>query len=153
MKAFRRFTQWILVGMMVGLVVGCATSKSGSTTEDSRAEDSNTITREEIEQTGGHVNLQDLIKNRVAGIQVVQTADGRVRARLRGQSSISGNDAVLFVVDGVPVEPNPDGSLPGIVLSEIESIEVLKDPVDTARYGMLGANGVILVTTKKGRGN
>jgi TonB-dependent SusC/RagA subfamily outer membrane receptor len=55
----------------------------------------------------------------------------------------------LYVVDGVPIQPGPGGSLVGIDPYDIESIEVLKDPADTALYGMRGANGVIVVKTKR----
>jgi TonB-dependent SusC/RagA subfamily outer membrane receptor len=53
------------------------------------------------------------------------------------------------VLDGVPITPGPGGSLTGIDPYDIESIKVLKDPADTAMYGMRGANGVIIITTKR----
>ena len=81
---------------------------------------------------------------------MTQTPDGRIKVRMRGNSSFTGEDQPLFVVDDMPVEPDRDGSLPGVLVSEIEWIKVLKDPVDTARYGMRGANGVIVVKTKVG---
>ena len=55
----------------------------------------------------------------------------------------------LYVVDGVTIQPGPNGALTGINPYDIESIKVLKDPADTSMYGMRGANGVIVVTTKK----
>ncbi|MBO6576940.1 MAG: TonB-dependent receptor plug domain-containing protein [Rhodothermales bacterium] len=96
------------------------------------------------------VRVQDLLVSRVPGIRVSQTADGRLQVRLRGNTSFRGDDLPLYVVDGVPVTPNNDGTLPGIVVTEIESIQVLKDPTDTVQWGMRGANGVIVVTTKTG---
>jgi TonB-dependent SusC/RagA subfamily outer membrane receptor len=55
----------------------------------------------------------------------------------------------LYVIDGVPITPGPGGSLSGINPSDIASIEVLKDAVSTTMYGSRGANGVILIKTKK----
>lgn len=78
----------------------------------------------------------------------VVSGDGRpdadVSIRVRGGGSITQNNDPLFIVDGFPVSTISD-----IPASEIESIDVLKDASSTAIYGARGANGVILVTTKK----
>jgi len=55
----------------------------------------------------------------------------------------------VYVVDDVPVQPGPGGALIVINPHDIESIKVLKDPAETGIYGMRGANGVILITTKR----
>jgi TonB-dependent SusC/RagA subfamily outer membrane receptor len=55
----------------------------------------------------------------------------------------------LYVLDGVAIEPGPGGSLSGISPYDIESIRVLKDPTDLTMYGSRGANGVIVIKTKK----
>lgn len=81
----------------------------------------------------------------------VVSGDGRpdadVSIRVRGGGSITQNNDPLFIVDGFPVSTISD-----IPASEIESIDVLKDASSTAIYGARGANGVILVTTKKAEG-
>lgn len=59
------------------------------------------------------------------------------------------SNAPVYVVDDVPVQPGPGGALIVINPHDIESIKVLKDPADTGIYGMRGANGVILITTKR----
>lgn len=69
---------------------------------------------------------------------------------VRGQNSINANSGPYVVVDGIPLN-NTGGSLADIAPNDIESIEILKDASATAIYGTNGANGVILVTTKKGR--
>ncbi len=92
--------------------------------------------------------LQDLLKGRVAGVRVEETSEG-IRVRVRGESSIMGSNEPLYVVDGMPVAPGPGGVL-FINPSDVASIEVLKDASSTAIYGSRGANGVILVTTRRG---
>ncbi len=100
------------------------------------------------------------LAGRAAGVQVT-TVSGNVsaapRIRIRGVNSITGNRDPLFVVDGIPTF-NGGGSglvttnvLADINPSDIESIEVLKDGAATAIYGSRAANGVILITTKKGK--
>ena len=128
------------------LLASCSASKSRE------GNDPNVITKEEITETNA-VNLNELIAKRVPGISITQTPDGRIVTRLRGRSTFTGDDAPLYVVDGFPTEPNSDGSLPGIFVTEIESIEVLKSPTETAQWGMRGAHGVILVKTREGLGN
>ncbi len=107
------------------------------------------------------VNIPDLQKapvasfdqalaGRVAGVQV-SASDGQPGSDLnivvRGNNSITQNNSPLYVVDGFPIETNLNTLLNP---NEIESIEVLKDASATAIYGARGANGVIIVTTKKG---
>jgi TonB-linked SusC/RagA family outer membrane protein len=95
-------------------------------------------------------NLQQALQGRAAGLEI-QTVGNRPGAgaqiRIRGNRSISGSNEPLFVVDGIPY----DGTLNDINPDEVASIDILKDASATAIYGSRGANGVILVTTKKGR--
>jgi TonB-dependent SusC/RagA subfamily outer membrane receptor len=67
--------------------------------------------------------------------------------RIRGVASAYGEP--LYVIDGVAIEPGPSGSLSGINAADIESIKVLKDAAETSLYGSRGANGVIIIKTKK----
>jgi TonB-dependent SusC/RagA subfamily outer membrane receptor len=84
----------------------------------------------------------------VSGVTVTRTPDGGISVRIRGQSTINGNTEPLYVIDGLPIQPGPGGSLVGINPHDIASIEVLKDAANTAFYGVRGANGVILIKTK-----
>ena len=81
---------------------------------------------------------------------MIQNQDGSPGAdpkiQVRAASSISSNSNPLIVVDGYPIS----GSLATVNPGDIESIEVLKDAASAAIYGSRGANGVVLVTTKKG---
>ena len=95
-------------------------------------------------------NVAQALQGKLPGVNVI-SGDGRpdadVSIRVRGGGSITQNNDPLFIVDGFPVS-----SISDIPASEIESIDVLKDASSTAIYGARGANGVILVTTKKAEG-
>ena len=95
-------------------------------------------------------NVAQALQGKLPGVNVV-SGDGRpdadVSIRVRGGGSITQSNDPLFIVDGFPVS-----SISDIPASEIESIDVLKDASSTAIYGARGANGVILVTTKKAKG-
>ena len=108
-------------------------------------------------------SLDQALKGGASGVQVTQTSGqpgGGVSVRVRGGASIQGGNEPLYVIDGFPVynqaESTGVGSgssvnpLASINPSDIESIEILKDASATAIYGSRGANGVVLVTTKKG---
>ncbi|HYC30087.1 MAG TPA: SusC/RagA family TonB-linked outer membrane protein, partial [Chitinophagaceae bacterium] len=95
-------------------------------------------------------NLQQALQGRAAGVEVQRagTSPGaNAVIRIRGMRSILGSNDPLFVVDGIPFQ----GSLNDINPDDVASIDVLKDASATAIYGSRGANGVILVTTKRGR--
>ena len=89
------------------------------------------------------------LSGRVAGVQL-QSSNGQPGAEptvlIRGVGSINAGTSPLYVVDGVPYS----GDIAGIPTSDIEAMTVLKDAASTALYGARGANGVILITTKKG---
>lgn len=97
----------------------------------------------------------DAIKGQVAGVDI--TASGSrpgqsPQVRIRGRRSISASNDPLYVVDGIPVTSSVDGgAIFDIAPQDIESMEILKDAAATAIYGSRGANGVILITTKRGK--
>jgi TonB-dependent SusC/RagA subfamily outer membrane receptor len=96
--------------------------------------------------------IEELFQGRVAGVQVIRQANGNFSVRVRGTSSIMGSNEPLFVVDGMPINQyGLTGALAGINPGDVSHIQVLKDPSDTSMYGMRGANGVIVITTKRGR--
>ncbi|WP_187294729.1 SusC/RagA family TonB-linked outer membrane protein [Chitinophaga pinensis] len=108
------------------------------------------------------------LQGKVPGMVITQTtglSGGQVKVQIRGQNSLKNGTIPLFIVDGVPYQPvvsapvgGTYGAL-GTVISalnfinprDIESIDVLKDADATSIYGARGANGVVLITTKKGR--
>uniref|UniRef100_UPI0030C76E7F SusC/RagA family TonB-linked outer membrane protein n=1 Tax=Algoriphagus sp. oki45 TaxID=3067294 RepID=UPI0030C76E7F len=90
------------------------------------------------------------LQGRLAGVQINQTTGqpGRgMQVRIRGQLSVSGGSDPLYVVDGFPIT----GDINAINPDEIEDITVLKDAASTSLYGSRAANGVVLITTKKGK--
>ena len=95
-------------------------------------------------------NISSALVGTASGVQTLQTSGQpgtSATIRIRGVSSINGYNEPLYVVDGVPF----DGDLSSINSEDIESINVLKDAVSTSLYGSRGANGVVMVTTKKGQ--
>ena len=110
-------------------------------------------------------NFVNALSGKVAGVQVTGTngAPGASsRILIRGASSIGSNNQPLFVVDGVPIDNGNYGSGTGVDYGngaasinpdDIENVSVLKGPSAAALYGSRGANGVILITTKSGKGS
>ena len=116
------------------------------------------VNMEEFNETKG-TNILNSLSGKVAGVQIVPagTNTGSTRIVIRGNKSLTGNNQPLFVVDGMPIDnASGDGSIDygnnaaDINAEDIESIQVLKGPNAAALYGSKGANGVILITTKKG---
>jgi TonB-dependent SusC/RagA subfamily outer membrane receptor len=125
------------------------------------------ITKKDIEKQPV-TNVLATMQGRMAGVNIVQTTGvpgGGFDIQIRGQNSLrtNGNNP-LYIIDGVPYSSDPIGiginsavlptqpsPLNSINPDQIESIEVLKDADATAIYGSRGANGVVLITTKKGK--
>jgi TonB-linked SusC/RagA family outer membrane protein len=115
--------------------------------------------------------VDQLLQGRAAGVQVTQNAanpGSGISVRIRGTSSLRGNNEPLYVVDGIIISSASEdvvatggnntgqeqqNGLNGINPRDIEDIQILKDASATAIYGSRGANGVILITTKKGTPN
>ena len=101
------------------------------------------------------------LMGRVSGLRIVGlsgTPGAPQQIRIRGEGSISGSNSPLFVIDGVPVNYGTIsplltdmGILSMINAADIESITVLKDAASLAAYGARGSNGVVVITTKKGK--
>jgi TonB-linked SusC/RagA family outer membrane protein len=97
------------------------------------------------------------LQGKAPGVQVVSNSGAPgagVSVRVRGSNSIAANSEPLYVVDGLPVTQGSAGTgnpLSAIDPSDIASMEILKDASQTAIYGARGANGVILITTKRGQ--
>jgi len=106
-------------------------------------------------------SLDQAIQGKAAGVQVSQASSapgGRVLIRVRGGNSLSSSNEPLYVVDGFPVSAGGSAGgngtaqnpLATLNTADIASIEILKDASATAIYGARGANGVVLITTKRG---
>ena len=94
-------------------------------------------------------NVTNALSGQVAGVQVTSSngePGKKATVRIRGIGSMSASNEPLYVFDGVPF----DGGIETINPQDIETMTVLKDAASNALYGARGANGVILITTKKG---
>ncbi|MDO6674856.1 TonB-dependent receptor [Tenacibaculum sp. 1_MG-2023] len=109
-------------------------------------------------------SIAGALQGTASGVQISQLSGapgGEVRVRVRGASSINGSNNPLYVIDGIPMfsEATASDSFGGqrnsavtnLNPDDIESIEILKDAASAAIYGNRGSNGVILITTKKGK--
>lgn len=95
--------------------------------------------------------VEELFVGRFAGVRVFHHPGGGIAIRIRGESSIYGGNEPLYVIDGMPMESGSGGTLAGLNPADIRRIEVLKDIGSTAFYGVRGANGVVLITTRGAR--
>jgi len=96
-------------------------------------------------------NTQQALQGRVAGVDVIQQGSrpgAEPRVVIRGRRSFNASNDPLYVLDGIPLSTGIGDINP----NDIESMEVLKDASSTAIYGSRGANGVVLITTKRGKG-
>jgi len=109
------------------------------------------VTSEDIQRNPGEP-IEQVLQSRFPGVEVTRTPDGGIAVRIRGVTSLNGNTEPLYVVDGIATEAQPGGVLTGINPYDIESIRVLKGAADTAMYGVRGANGVIVIKTKRPSG-
>ncbi len=106
------------------------------------------VTEKEFVQ-GVNSNALQLLNGKASGVQISQVDSrpgGALDIKIRGANSINSSNDVLIVIDGLP-----GGSVTALSPDDIESIEVLKDASASAIYGSRAANGVVLITTKKGR--
>ena len=137
-----------------------------------------TVRKGDVSTSVGVVNASELsnqlttgfdqaLSGKVAGVQVLQTSGspgGNISIRIRGTSSIGAGNDPLYVIDGIPLSSDTKGAggntsqyetntnpLNAINTNDIESIQILKDAAAAAIYGSRGSNGVILITTKKGK--
>lgn len=98
---------------------------------------------------GANSNALQLLNGKASGVHISQSDSapgGEIDIKIRGAGSINASNEVLVVIDGLP-----GGSLTALSPDDIESIEVLKDASASAIYGSRAANGVVLITTKKGK--
>ena len=109
-------------------------------------------------QKGAIASSEQLLQGKVAGLQITSgggSAGGGSTIRIRGGASLNASNDPLIVIDGVPVEGNSiagSGNLLNTINpNDIESMSVLKDASATALYGSRASNGVLIVTTKKGK--
>jgi len=125
------------------VVVGYGTQKKSDITGSVASVSSKQISELPI------TNVQQALQGRIAGVDVVATGTkpgAGASVRIRGRRSFSAGNEPLYVVDGIPLA----GGINDLNQQDIQSMEVLKDASATAIYGSRGANGVVIITTKRG---
>ena len=126
------------------IVTAYGTSKKGTFTGSAGVMKADKIEQRQVS------NVTQALSGAVAGVQI-QSSNGQpgvsATVRVRGVGSINAGTDPLYVVDGIPF----DGDLSSINTADIESLTVLKDAASTALYGARGANGIIMITTKRGK--
>jgi TonB-dependent SusC/RagA subfamily outer membrane receptor len=131
------------VSLLIGLSVGCAPAA----TRGESQKDQSLVTAEDFEKYPNE-SIESVIQRKVPGVTVTRI-DGRLVLQIRGASTLLGEPKPpLYVLNGLMISPGPDGALSGINPHDIQSIRVLKGP-EAAIYGIDGANGAIVITTKK----
>ncbi|NML63874.1 TonB-dependent receptor [Hymenobacter sp. RP-2-7] len=131
------------------VVVGYGTQERGSVTGAISSVGAAEITRQPVAE------VSQAIQGKVSGVTITSGGGAPGGAagtaiRIRGISS-AGNNTPLFVVDGFPLPDNGDAQLNAISPNDIETIDILKDASATAIYGVRAANGVVIITTKRGK--
>lgn len=146
----------VLLPLLFGALAACACARSAPQTSGTEAVPrpdraaAPAVSSEDVARMPGE-SIEKLLMSRTPGIYVYRTNDGSLAIRIRGSTSFQGNNEPLIVIDGVPVDGAQGGVLTGLNPYDIASIRVLKEPTDITMYGVRGANGVILITTKKGQ--
>ena len=130
------------VGLEEVIAVGYGTTKKSDLTSAVSSVKGNVIS------SVSKNNIRDVLQGKIAGVDIEESRyPGEDRGiSIRGVRSLNAGNNPLIIIDGVP------GSLSSVNSNDVESIEVLKDAAASAVYGSQGANGVILVTTKRSKG-
>lgn len=140
-------SELLRIGLLLVVATGCA-SKGGSVPNTQTTDARQGVTAQDAQRTPTE-SVEKMLEGRFPGVVVQRSPEGGLMIRISGASSLYGSNAPLYVIDGVPVEPGPNGDLTGINPYDIQSIRVLKDPANTSMYGVRGANGVIVIKTKR----
>lgn len=138
------------------VVVGYGTAKRANLTTAQT-----TITAKELDRTV-NTTLEQAIQGRSAGVYITQNSGqpgGGISVNIRGVNSLNGANEPLYVIDGIQIQPSnisfgaqsSSNVLAGLNPSDIEDIQVLQGPSATAIYGSRATNGVLLITTKRGK--
>jgi TonB-dependent starch-binding outer membrane protein SusC len=123
-------------GAVIAVVVGCATLKNPEPVDDN----------DSIKSSGQ--GMEELFAGKFPGVEVLRVPTGGISIRIRGSNTFLGSSEPLYIIDGARVQSGPGGLL-FLEPSDIRKIEVLKDIGSTSIYGSEGANGVILITTRR----
>ena len=142
-----------IIGLLVGCVSACALQHNATRESTTGAITPATaiphavLTEEDIQRVPDQP-VEQLLASRFSGVVASPTSGGGLSLRINGVGSFYASNEPLVVIDGVPVQLGDGSMLRAINPRDIASIEVVKDPVGMALYGVRGANGVIVIRTK-----
>ena len=147
--------------LIVTLATACSQAAQGGAGERARPHPSrltsnganavSSVTEEDI-ATMRVARIEELLMGRVPGLTVLRLANGDYSLRIRGRASFRGDDEPLIVIDGMPIrQGGASNALMSLDPGDVARIDVLKDAGATAVYGVQGGNGVLLITTRRGR--
>ena len=140
MKTLRRVL--LSASPLPGLIIGCAPAPVHHVSHDPT-----TVTSEDLQDA--REPIESVIQKKVSGVTVRRTADGSISLQIRGATGYGAQPAPpLYILNGLPFRPGPDGALTGVNPTDIDTIKVLKG-AEAGIYGIDGANGVIVITTKQ----
>ena len=135
--------------LVVAGIAGCGHPQSGPAPTPSATSSRELQSGSEMGQSPT-MPIEQYLASRSAGVTIGHASDGTLTVRIRsGSSSTYGNNMPLYIIDGVPFQPSSEGGLTGINPYDIASIKALKDAADITMYGVRGANGVIVIKTKR----
>jgi TonB-dependent SusC/RagA subfamily outer membrane receptor len=125
---------------LVALASACASSQTRTAPSDR-----STVTAADHDP---NEPIEKVLQRKFPGLRVTRTADGTLAFHIRGSSSYTNRDTPpLYVINGSPFKAGPDGGLVGIDPNDIDTVKVLTS-AEAGIYGIDGANGVIIITTK-----
>jgi TonB-dependent SusC/RagA subfamily outer membrane receptor len=142
MESIRRVS--LSLAALIGVSIGCA--PPAAKTPQTRP-DVSTVTSEDLQDS--RESIESVIQKKVSGVVVRRTDDGGIALQIRGATGYGAAPAPpLYILNGLPFRPGPDGALTGVNPLDIDTIKVLKG-AEAGIYGIDGANGVIVITTKQ----
>lgn len=127
---------------------GSAPAPDGEPGPSSAAGGASTAEGSELTDGRRVAQAEEMLEGCFAGVRVIRVPGG-IAVRIRGGSSLMASNEPLYIVDGMEMVAGPGGALTGINPADITRIEVLKDIGSTSAYGVRGANGVVLISTRR----
>ena len=141
-KPVRTATLTLVLAASSATLIACAPSRGGS------GRDAYPHSPEGPKQAEGQT-MDEIFSGKFPGVRVFRAPGGGISLRIRNAGTMANDGEPLFVVDGIRIMSG-NGGLLFINPADIETIEVLKDMASLSFYGIQGANGVVLITTKRG---
>jgi TonB-dependent SusC/RagA subfamily outer membrane receptor len=148
-----------VVALAIAAASACSAGRAGprltasSDSDEAPASPAHTASDSHVgrdQSNQSYSRIEELIEGRASGVRVLRGQDGSFRLQIRGVSSPAGHNDPLVVIDGTPAtEFRPGSALASLNPQDVVRIDVLKDAASTAFYGMRGANGVIVITTRQ----